>query len=489
MSNDVNNTRGDFPAPRCPDYKVAKSVEDLMPYFDAVARREYMTGLHVAWDLKKDERILLQADNWHDPICIEAARRTFERFGCKAEIQMKDRGPIPIYRGHDEVEIFRDLSRELSEAMDQWEEFDQKGLYDKVLWGFGGPILSERKLKIQRFPFITPEMVMSAAHTYPVEILKALDLWTWDRIRRARSVHFVDPEGTDLWYTARDEYFDSHREFYNEEHVHRWWPQNEAFGRTYLPGHIWGKPSFLLPPGLEDGHGVIAGTMNHIGPFPRIKLKVEKSLITEIEGGGEFGDKLRNLQDATYNVQYPGMPGKGLLYWWEASIGTNPKIHRPRDRFLHGWICAVYERMRSGIVHLGYGTIISSELEREAVRQKMPHVGHFHVHLNYPTVDVELKGGGVERVIDRGRLRGLDDPEIRKIAAKYGDPDQILREDWIPATPGINVDGNYQRDYASQPEEWTAAELLICQKWHHLYMKMVGAEHSGSGDGCGHSHG
>lgn len=26
----------------------------------------------------------------------------------------------------------------------------------------------------------------------------------------------------------------------------------------------------------------------------------------------------------------------------------------------------------------------------------------------------------------------LDDPEIRKIAAKYGDPDQLLREDLIP---------------------------------------------------------
>jgi hypothetical protein len=91
-------------------------------------------------------------------------------------------------------------------------------------------------------------------------------------------------------------------------------------------------------------------------------------------------------------------------------------------------------------------------------------------------------------VIEAGRLLALDDPDIRKIAAKYGDPDVLLQEDWIPATPGINVDGDYHRDYASQAEAWTAAELVICQKWHHLYMKMDGAEHSGSG-GCGHNHG
>src|SRR3982074_3227369 len=201
---------------------------------------------------------------------------------------MKDRGPIPIYQGHDEVDIFRELSRELSEAMDQWEVFDSKGLYDKVLWGFGGPILAERKLKIQRFPFITPEMVMSAAHTYPVEILKALDTWTWDRIRRARSVHFVDPEGTDLWYTARDEYFDSRRDYYNEEHVHRWWPQNEASNRFMIAHHFWGKPSFLLPPGLEDGHGVIAGSMATIVRQPPSTRHRAPRLITEIEGGGTF---------------------------------------------------------------------------------------------------------------------------------------------------------------------------------------------------------
>ena len=472
-------------APRCPDFKTATSIDDLLPYLDAVARRPYSTGLHVSWGLQPGDRVLLEVDNWHDEICIEAAAKIFEKFGCKYEIKKKERGPIPLYHGHDEVEIFRDLTTELNNQMDAWERFDEEGRYDKVLWGFGGPILSERKLKIGRFPFITPEMVMSAAHTYPAELLHAIDEWTWDKFCRAKACHIVDPEGTDLWYTVHDEYFDSERRYFNPDHISQWWPQNPGFGRTYLPGHIWGKPNFFLPKGREDGHGVIAGTMNHIGPYPWMKMKVEGSRITSIEGGGIFGDKLRNLEEQTKNVQYPGMPGKGLLYWWEASVGTNPKIHRPRDRFMHGWVCSVYERMRSGLIHIGFGTIITSAMERAAVSQKMPFVGHFHTHLYYATVDLDMKGGGVERIIENGRLLALDDPDIRKLAANYGEPSHLLEEDWIPAIPGINVEGDYNRDYANDPDAWTMAELQICRKWHHLYMKMVGAEHA-PGSTCSH---
>jgi len=36
------------------------------------------------------------------------------------------------------------------------------------------------------------------------------------------------------------------------------------------------------------------------------------------------------------------------------------------------------------------------------------------------------------RIVEKGHLLALDDPEVRAIAAKYGDPDELLREDWIP---------------------------------------------------------
>jgi hypothetical protein len=35
------------------------------------------------------------------------------------------------------------------------------------------------------------------------------------------------------------------------------------------------------------------------------------------------------------------------------------------------------------------------------------------------------------------------------------------------------MDGDYFRDYASDPTDWTMTELHVCRKWHDLYMKMV----------------
>lgn len=77
--------------------------------------------------------------------------------------------------------------------------------------------------------------------------------------------------------------------------------------------------------------------------------------------------------------------------------------------------------------------------------------GHWHVHTYFTTMDFTFEDGKQFRMIDKGHLTLLDDPEIRKIAAKYGDPDEILKEKWIPPIPGINEPGDYMADYAKDP--------------------------------------
>lgn len=459
--------------PRCPPFVEIDNEEQLLPYLEEVAKRPYSHGLHAAWDLQPGERVLLRVDNWHDPMVIEACKKILEKYNTKYEIMMVDRGPIRQWKGHDEVEYYLARTKELAEWMDEWERMEEEGKYDKLLWGYGGPVLRDTKIKIQRMPFITPETLASPAHTLPGELITALDEWTWDKVRLSKEIRITDPEGTDLTYTNHDEYWDSKRQFYNPDLVEKFWQNNQEFGKTYLPGHIMGRPWMYIP--KEDGHGVIAGTSNHIGPVPWMQLKVENSKITEINEGGLFGEKLRKLNEETKHLEYPGFPGKGIMYWWEASIGTNPHIHRPRRGFLTGWLNCLYERMRSGVIHLGFGTIISSSLERKAAQMGLP-VGHWHLHLYFPTVTAEMVGGGTETIIKDGRLMALDDPDIRKIAAKYGDSDLLLDESWIPAVPGLNVKGDYWKHYANDPEKWVMSELAICENWHHLFMDMVGAD-------------
>ncbi|MGH9325907.1 MAG: hypothetical protein ACRD2B_04360 [Terriglobia bacterium] len=47
-------------------------------------------------------------------------------------------------------------------------------------------------------------------------------------------------------------------------------------------------------------------------------------------------------------------------------------------------------------------------------------------------------------------MTSLDNPEVRALAFRHGDPNKIPVESWIPDTPGINAPGNYQ-EYARDP--------------------------------------
>ncbi|MCY4192536.1 MAG: hypothetical protein OXD42_14665, partial [Rhodospirillaceae bacterium] len=376
--------------PRCPPFVEVTDPDQLLPYLEHVAQRPYNHGLNACWDLKEGERVLLRVDNWHSDLVIEACRKILEKYRIRYEIKYIDRGEVPQWVGADEVDYYLFRTKELAEWMDWWEEEEKKQQYDKIFMGYGGPVLAERFIKIQRMPFITPEILASPAHAMPGEVLTAIDRWTWNRVRTARRVRITDPEGTDLSFTNHPEYWDSRREFYADDLTSATWTTNEHFGRQYLPGHITGRP-WMFHPSKEDGNGVIAGTTNHIAPCDWTKLTVEDSKITRIEEGGEFGDKLRDVMERTKDIQYPTFPGKGLMYWWEASIGTNPHIHRPRKDFPSGFVNCLYERVRSGVIHMGFGTIISSMAERRAAREGHL-VGHWHLHLYFPTYTAEREG-------------------------------------------------------------------------------------------------
>ena len=94
-----------------------------------------------------------------------------------------------------------------------------------------------------------------------------------------------------------------------------------------------------------------------------------------------------------------------------------------------------------------------------AKRRKLP-LGHIHVHNYFITYEIKLHGSkNWQKIVDKGWLTAMSDPEIRVLATKYGDPDKLLSYDWIPPLPGINCEGNYLRDYAPNPVAYLKKRL------------------------------
>ena len=256
-------------------------------------------------------------------------------------------------------------------------------------------------------------------------------------------MRITDPEGTDISYTLWDEYFDESR---------------PMFTRDPVLGHLMAHPE---PPILaqEDSTGTIAGTTSHYSrPFPHIKAYFEKGLMTKIEGGGKYGEAWRGFLEETKNVQYPEYPRPGLFWLWEIAIGTNPQVVRPKSFLRVSSGGTESERFRSGIIHMGIGTSWRAASEVWAAENGIL-FGHLHIHLLFPTLEITTKDGERIKMIDKGHLSVLEDPEVVKLASKFGDPNKLLKEAWVPALPGINTNGDYWNDYAKDPASWIAKEL------------------------------
>lgn len=297
--------------------------------------------------------------------------------------------------------------------------------------------------KFEAFPWATEEVFTQGFVIFPPKLHYLINKKTWDKIYkegRGGKVRLTDPEGTDIEFTLNEKYFD------------RALDERHGFGPEPNLGHLFSHPT---PPLIEevDTMGEVKGTISHITkPFRPITVNLDRGRISDIYGGDEYGEAWNNLVAQTENIKYPEFPDKGLFWLWEAAIGTNPKVRRPVNSLMLSSGGYEIERSRSGIIHMGFGTRWRGKSEDWAGENGQLY-GHLHVHLMFPTYEITTKDKRTVKVIENGHLTALDDPEVRELAKKYGDPDYILKEDWIPQIPGINVEGKYE-DYAKEPSEW-----------------------------------
>ena len=424
-------------------------LKELMPIADALAgwreNRESHVGFVGYGKTVAGNKVLIAVDREYDPSVPRAVAQALREKGAHVDILNIDMGdPDREFDSLDEVRVIMrrepwEKNPRRWEGMPFVEDFAARRGYDLLIHGKGGPV-PKSEHRYEQIPWLRTEHFLQRSTTYPLDLHLLINQMSWAPIWEYGSggrARLTDPEGTDINWTYWDEYYDGSR---------------YGFSATPRNGHLFSHP---VPPLIakENAAGVVAGTTSHFSrAFPRVQVELEAGQIVKVSGGAAYGDAWRDLLEESRRTQYPCFPRPGLFYLWEAAIGTNPKILRPSHVERHSSGGFEWERRRSGVIHMGFGTLWRAPEEKWAGERGLLY-GHLHIHLLLPTLVVTARDGREHAVIRSGRLTALDDPEVRKLASSYGDPDELLREDWIPQIPGITAPGSYE-EYASDPGRW-----------------------------------
>jgi hypothetical protein len=360
-----------------------------------------------------------------------------------------------------------------------------------IFWGKGGGTFLRRNLHPLEDRFLGLFVVdnrwdvMSALGTYPGDVWQLAEDQTMEPLVHVDKMTAKDPEGTDVWADINEEQARNWaRGVYQRGHLYMF--PNQATGRFGYS--VVDYPAFqkewLPREPLAVIHGTLAGTVNHTGFFPRWEVHfTDNGYIGEVKGGGIVGDALREFMQLPHinDLAYPfhNENHKGYWYLYEIAFGTHPKAFRNPAGLDEG--TAIPERLRAGVIHWGLGITLHHDPGVQTQSQKLldftaqynlPRDHGFHTHTYFTTYQVRLRNANRwVKLLDKGRLTSLDNAEVRALASRYGNPDQLLTEDWRPEIPGINAPGNYAADYA--PDPWrtvkTVIDKVLAGRYEHFF--------------------
>jgi hypothetical protein len=352
---------------------------------------------------------------------------------------------------------------------------DQHKEVNAIFWRRGGRTVTRKSIEphgnkyFGNFIFDNRYELMNKAATFPGDIWRLAEERVVEPLSWIDRVEVNDPEGTNFAFELDEKQAQAWTEgAYQQGHLFMF--PHQATGR--FPYSSVDYPAFTKkynPRYLVKVNGVFAGTSNHTGSYPRMEVHVKDGYVKEVKGGGAYGElwrefmKYPKINELTY--PFHDQPG----YWWiyEAGMGTNPKFFRRPDENMEGSNGS--ERNNAGVIHWGFGLRLdhgpdkateSKEWMDFAKQNNLPNDHWWHIHNTLPTYKVRVRGtkNSWLTLIDKGEVNALKSPEIRALASRYGNPDEVLSDDWAPYLPGINAPGNYQ-DYAKDPWKTVSAVM------------------------------
>ncbi len=316
--------------------------------------------------------------------------------------------------------------------------------------GTGGPwrtLLKHHGSKFQGLWLYAKRLDLLGKSTeFPGDLWNMVDDKIVKPISHVSEGSITDPEGTRLHWTTTPE-------------------QTKGWAkRTGASGHL----NIYPPPAQATwSERTLRAEANHTGFYPTMTVTLsEHGRVDKIEGGGRVGEMFRMLVEnpKMKNAKFPSAPESGYWFLTQDGFGTNPKFVRDVELLMSGAgnVGNLSERNRAGVQHFSFADPSRSDNPADAAYAKaaglpIDHTAHMHVY--FPTVRWKLADTGEWMTVsENGNVKVFDDPEVRALAAKYGDPNLIFRYEWIPSIPGVNVPGDHDRDYGADPWKWIMAE-------------------------------
>lgn len=403
--------RIEVPKPRFPKVPAKISLEDILPAIRTIARRKHHSYEYPGFEVKPGRKYLLLCDSTNDKMVMEAIGLAIREAGGVLNTVVVEGYP------------------QMTESIDLLDTMFSRNWFPAWVWQaiaetdvliMGAFLLGnytpntpvDIKDKDNVMMYLTPDVCLPQVQGFPFEVRHLLDVRTWEMMVNGKTMEMTDLEGTQLrWSMTRQSW---------DETVKR---NRINFGVDHYPGHL------MVPVMTGEAEGkLVTSAITFGGPAARTAMTVKASQVVKVEGQGRLPDVLRQSFEEFKQVKSPNLPGPGINWWTTLAIGTSPKC-RPAANWdkltgsarMHAWGLG---HSRSGVIHTSVGEAVVSH-DRRIIR---------HMNLFFPTLVCDGR-----TVIDKGHLVALDDPEVIRLAAKYGDPEHLLREDWIPAVQGVNA--------------------------------------------------
>lgn len=280
-------------------------------------------------------------------------------------------------------------------------------------WPAGNGALAQRlrKEKGQRWVSMTYardfDMFISQATRFPIELVAALITRTFARINKGRDVQveITDPKGTHLTLpiSTRELEMLGRIPFWQGRLIADYPGARSTVPLTHGPNIFHSglgmaarqASGVVIPDSIAGFHGAYTGGFGDGAFATPVKLHFKNGKCETVEGGWEA-----RVVDGLIQ----GM-GRELN---EIGLGFNPKF--PTDG---GRITGMAGSNHAGSLHVAVGVPGAALGAAE----------HVDTCLFQATLKVDD-----DIIVDRGRLAVMDDPEVRELAARYGDPDTVLLE-------------------------------------------------------------